>query len=86
MTNIEQRLRAALSITHLNITDDSAQHQNHPSSPGHAGSHLTLCVESPDFINKTPLERHRLIYAALGDLMGTVIHAIRIDAKETTHV
>lgn len=81
LTKIEQRLRTALSVTHLSLMDDSAHHQDHPESPGHSASHLKLYVVSPDFQNKTPLERHRLIYAALGGLMGTIIHAIHINAS-----
>lgn len=81
LQKIEQRLRAALSVSHLHLVDESSFHQGHPESPGHSASHLKLSVVSPDFQNKTPLERHRLIYAALGDLMGTIIHAIHINAK-----
>jgi BolA protein len=94
LAKIEQRLIEALSITHLSLVDNSADHQGHAESPGHTASHLNLCVVSPDFQHKTPLERHRLIYAALGDLMGTIIHAIHINAntpeewtvKEAKHV
>lgn len=94
LTKIKQRLTKALSVTHLSLVDDSAHHEGHPESPGHSASHLKLCLVSPDFQHKTPLERHRLIYAALGDLMGTIIHAIHISAntpdewavKEEKHV
>ena len=78
---IEERLTAALSITHLSVVDESMHHQGHKESPGHAGSHLKLCIVSADFQHKPPIERHRLIYATLGDLMGTTIHALHIHAK-----
>ena len=81
LNQIEQRLIKTLSITYLNLLDESIHHQGHAESPGHAASHLKLCVVSPDFQQKTPLERHRLIYATLGDLMGTTIHALHINAK-----
>jgi BolA protein len=94
LEKIEQRLIKALSVIHLTLVDDSAHHQGHAESPGHVASHLSLCLVSPDFQGKTPLERHRLIYAALGDLMGTIIHAVQIQAntpdewetKENKHV
>jgi BolA protein len=84
LAKIEQRLKKTLSVTHLNLVDDSAHHRGHAESPGHAASHLKLLIVSPDFENKAPLERHRLIYAALGDLMGTIIHAIHINASTPT--
>ncbi len=84
LIKIEQRLKKTLSVSHLDLMDDSAQHQGHAESPGHTASHLKLRIVSPDFEKKTPLERHRLIYGALGDLMGTIIHAIHINASTPT--
>jgi len=81
LTEIEQRLRIALTITHLSLVDDSDHHRGHPNAPGHAASHVRLSLVSPDFQHKTALERHRLIYTALGDLVGGSIHALRIEAK-----
>jgi BolA protein len=39
-----------------------------------------LRIESPAFAGKNRVERQRLIYAALGDLMRERVHALSIRA------
>ncbi len=43
-------------------------------------THYEATVVSEDFTGKRPLQRHQLIYAALGSLMGNEIHALSIQA------
>lgn len=38
-------------------------------------THFTAVIVSDDFIGKSKLMRHRLVYAALGDHMQSDIHA-----------
>lgn len=45
---------------------------------GDDGVHFEARVVSPVFAGKLPLARHRLVYAALGDLMGGEIHALSL--------
>jgi BolA protein len=51
---------------------------------GHAGAksggHFKLIIISEHFKNKSLIERHRIIYDALGALMKTEIHALSIKA------
>jgi len=42
--------------------------------------HFTARIVSPSFAGKRPLQRHQLVYRALGDLMGGEIHALSIEA------
>jgi len=42
--------------------------------------HFTARVVSAAFAGKRPLQRHQLVYRALGDLMGGEIHALSIEA------
>ena len=39
-----------------------------------------MLIISDAFSDRTQLQRHRMVYAALGDLMRTDIHALAIDA------
>lgn len=72
---IESRLRAALQPTVLGLRDDSHLHAGHAGArSGRGHFHLTLC--SAAFIGLSPVARHRAVYAALGDLMETDIHAL----------
>ncbi len=67
-----------LEPTELHIDDDSADHVGHDN--GGMG-HFSIQICSRAFTNKTPVQCHQMIYAALGDLMKTDIHALRIHAK-----
>ncbi len=76
---IEQQLRAALAAENVEVTDESAQHAGHAGARG-GGGHYAVTVVSPQFAGKTPVERHRMVYAALGDAMRAQIHALSIRA------
>ncbi len=76
---IRERLSAALAPINLEIEDDSWRHAGHAGA--RQGGHFTVRIRSAAFAGKRPLERHRLIYAALGDAMQTEIHALQIDAR-----
>lgn len=71
---------AALEPLQLEIRDDSALHAGHAGAAG-GGGHFHVLICSARFAGLTPLARHRLVYAALGELMGTEIHALSIDAR-----
>jgi len=47
---------------------------------GDDGVHFAARVVSAEFAGKSTLERHRMVYAALGERMGTDIHALSIKA------
>ncbi len=77
---IEERVRAAMAVQELEIIDDSHKHAGHPGAAA-GGGHYRLMVVSPDFAGKSMMQRHRMIYAALGDAMrNDVIHALSIRA------
>jgi len=75
---IEQRLRAALEPERLAIMDDSAAHAGHAGA--REGGHFTVQIVSAAFSGKTPIQRHRLVHAAVADLMHREIHALSIRA------
>ena len=82
MTRIE-RIRdalAALQPVTLDVIDDSHKHDGHEGARDGRG-HFTVRIVSPVFAGKAPLARHRAIYAALGEMMQTDIHALAIEAK-----
>ncbi len=76
---IEHRLRAALSPEQLEIRDDSAAHAGHAGARD--GGHFTVRIVAAAFTGKTLLQRHRLVNAALADLMHRDIHALSIKAN-----
>lgn len=76
---IEQRLHAALTPERLDITDDGAAHAGHAGA--RQGGHFTVHIASAAFVGKTPIQRHRMVHAAVADLMGREIHALSIQAR-----
>ena len=76
-----RRLDSALSPTKVDLSDDSEQHRGHGGYNTAGESHFTLRIESAAFAGKNRVERQRMIYAALGDLMVERVHALSIKAK-----
>jgi BolA family transcriptional regulator, general stress-responsive regulator len=78
---IERRLNTALAPERLAITDDSDKHAGHAGNHGRGESHFTVALTSAAFAGKSRVERQRLVYAALGDLMAPDrVHALIIKA------
>jgi BolA protein len=80
IAQMQQRLKQALQPEVLEIADESHHHVGHAGSRDGRG-HFRLHIVSSEFSGLSPLQRHRLVYAALGDLMQTDIHALAIEAE-----
>ncbi len=78
-TLIENRLREAFTPQKIEVRDDSHQHAGHKGAKS-GGGHFAVSIVSPRFQGKTPVQRHQMIYQALGDLMKKEIHALSIEA------
>lgn len=76
---IRERVERAFSPLQLRIIDDSAKHAGHASAGG--AGHFNVLIVAPAFAGKSLLERHRMVYAAVADIMPDHIHALSIDAK-----
>lgn len=55
-------LQAGLDCTHLEVEGD--------------GAHFQAIIVSPQFVGKRLIQRHQIVYAALGDRMREEIHAL----------
>lgn len=76
-----KRLNSALNPTSVELTDDSERHRGHGGYNPAGESHFTLRIESPAFTGKNRVERQRMVYTALGDLMRERVHALSIRAS-----
>jgi BolA protein len=86
--NVEAILRQRLAVlvpTRLEVIDDSARHAGHAGAKG-GGGHYRLLIVATTFAGQARLARHRLIHAALGDLLQTRIHALSIQALTPAEV
>lgn len=77
---MRRRLESALSPTRIELSDDSEQHRGHGGYNPAGESHFSLEIESAAFAGKSRVERQRMVYAALGDLMKERVHALSIRA------
>lgn len=79
LERIRVALEAALAPQLLEVEDDSHRHAGHAGARDGRG-HFNVTVVSEAFAGKAPLARHRTVYAALGEMMQTDIHALSIKA------
>ncbi len=77
---IRQRLQA-LAPSHVELVDDSAKHAGHAGAAPGGNTHWRLTIVSAAFAGKPTVARHRMVYAALGELMQQPIHALQISAR-----
>ena len=75
-----RRLNSSLSPSQVELIDDSEQHRGHGGYNPAGESHFTLRIESPAFAGKSRVERQRMVYHALGDLLDERVHALSIRA------
>jgi len=76
LEKIESILKNQLDINHIKIEDESHLHSGHKQNQNAgSGGHYKAVIISKSFDNLSLIERHRLVYKALGDLIGKEIHA-----------
>jgi BolA protein len=73
------RLEENLRPDQLEVIDDSHRHAGHAGAADGRG-HFTVVVVSQRFAGLGTLQRHKLVYEVVGDMMTTDIHALSIRA------
>lgn len=86
VAEIEHQLKAALAPLKIEVVDESARHAGHAGARESGGGHFNVTIVSAAFAGKGLLERHRLVYAALGETMRREIHALSIRALSPEEV
>ncbi len=80
VARIRTVLEQAFDPIALSVQDDSHLHRGHEGARDGRG-HFSVTIVATVFAGRSPVERHRMVYAALGDMLKTDIHALGIDAK-----
>lgn len=68
--SIEELIKNQINCQHVQVESDDL-------------THFTAVIVSDDFINQSKLNRHRMVYAALGDHMQSDIHAFSFQSYTT---
>ena len=76
---LRERLVREFAPIELVIHDESHLHAGHAGAAGGA-SHFRVRIVAEAFGGLTPVARHRLVYAALADLIPGEIHALALEA------
>jgi BolA protein len=79
MEEIRQLLTSALNPENLEVIDESHKHAGHAGAKSGKG-HFVVNIISSCFEGKSLIEKHRMVYDALGNMMETDIHALSIKA------
>jgi BolA family transcriptional regulator, general stress-responsive regulator len=77
---LRQRLESRFAPTLLTIEDESHKHTGHAGAAG-GHSHFRVIIVAEAFRGVSAVARHRLVYAAVDDLLKTDIHALAIEAS-----
>ncbi len=77
---LRERLELRFAPSLLTIEDESHLHAGHAGAAG-GQSHFRIRIVAEAFRGHSPVARHRLVYAAVDDLLRTDIHALAIDAS-----
>ena len=76
---IREQLQRAFDPLELTIKDQSQLHIGHEGARDGMG-HFDVTVVSRSFAGLNRVQRHRMVYDALRDLLESDIHALRINA------
>ena len=79
MQRLRERLESRFAPAQLTVEDESHLHEGHAGAAG-GQSHFRIRIVSESFRGMPSVARHRLVYAAVDDLLKTDIHALAIEA------
>lgn len=82
---IRERLTRELDPVELEIVDESAKHAGHAGAAS-GGGHFIVHIVANAFEGKNLIQRHRMVYDAMDELMQSEIHALSIQAKTPQEV
>ena len=78
---IAELMRERLAVLHpseLQVLDESEQHRGHVGYREGGQSHFRIRLVSQDFAGRSRIDRHRMVHAALGDIVPQ-IHALALE-------
>ncbi|WP_033409855.1 BolA family protein [Rudaea cellulosilytica] len=77
---MRELLTAEFSPLQLDIVDESHKHAGHAGARDGRG-HFRVRILAAAFAGLSPVKRHQRVYAALGAMMQTDIHALALETR-----
>ena len=78
---ITEKLTQAFTPESLRVADESHQHEGHAGHRPGGQTHFRLYIVSESFREKSRIERHRMVNAALAAELAGGVHALAIHAS-----
>ena len=78
--HITEKLIKAFAPFHVEVVDESAQHQGHAGWRPGGQTHFRIHIVAEAFNGKSRIERHRMINGVLTEELKTGVHALAIHA------
>ncbi|QCI20599.1 BolA family transcriptional regulator [Buchnera aphidicola (Brachycaudus cardui)] len=75
LKKIKKHLISKININFISIQDDSLLHKKFKEGL----THLKIIIISHDFVNKSFISRHRLIFSILSEIVKEKIYSITLD-------
>ncbi|KAI9312843.1 bola-like protein-domain-containing protein [Dichotomocladium elegans] len=87
-TSIESKLTEALNPSTLHIVNESHMHSHHAAMEGNTNreTHFRITLVSEEFVGKSLMQRHRMIYKLLQDEIDQGVHALALRTKTQTEI
>ncbi|MCB1316477.1 MAG: BolA family transcriptional regulator [Leptospiraceae bacterium] len=79
--DIITRLTAEFRPTLLEVIDESNYHRGHATNPGGGETHFKVIIASSLFRDRSLVEQHRMVYAALREPLSRGVHALALDTR-----
>ncbi len=76
---VRDTLQSRLNPAFIDVTDDSHLHAGHAGA--REGRHFSVHLKGDCFAGLSPVQRHRLVYDALREVIPQGIHALAIKAE-----
>lgn len=80
LKEIENQIKNNLNVAYVYVEDQSSLHTGHLPAQQHGGGHYKVTVVSSEFVDRSLLKRHRMIYDLFKDAFQSQIHALAISA------
>ncbi len=76
---IRSQLEQSLAPIELEIVDESHRHAGHSGAQPGGETHFNVRIVSAAFEGKNRVERHRMVFGVLQELMNAPVHALSLN-------
>lgn len=76
-------LKKSFNPSNLEVIDESSYHKGHAEALLHpSAGHFKVIMAADAFKNLSMVERHRMVYRAVADMMDEEIHALALSLSD----